>query len=192
MKGDGPGLFVRLDDGDSVRGVFMGQPYARRVVWDEAQNRSVKFNPDIHPEREGRFKVSWNFYDADQKDIRILELSKRTFGMVVDLTERLEKEGSALDKWECKVARRGVKKDTQYWVDTVRELPDEVMAKLTALFDSDQHDLEAIMNDGQVALSAKESFTSLADKAPASVAVMAAAEATPAKPSGGKPDFDLF
>ena len=217
-QGDGASLFVNLKDGESARGVFLGQPYARRVVWDEAARRSVKFDASQHPEREARFQVSFNFYDSEAKALRILEVNKRTFGQICDLTERLEKQGGGLGRWECKISRRGAGKDTQYWVDTVRELPDGALTKLAGLMSTDQHDLEAIMNDGEVATRAKETHMTLREpiRAPvrdwdagpvdgprspepppvAQVQAQAPAPAPTPAPTptngGGVADFDLF
>ena len=197
--GGGAGLFVRLSDGDSVTGVFLGEPYARRVCWDEGQHRTVKFDKALHPERSAKWMVAFNFYDSQTKELRIIEVNKRTFGQICELTEKLEKQGSGLERWECKITRRGSSKQTQYWVDTTREVPAGGVEKLARMMSTDRHDLEAIMNDGQVATAAKETHMTRSEPMRAPVkqwnapqpAAPAPAAPQPAAPAPGA-DFDLF
>ena len=199
--GGGSGsLFIKLKSGDSVTGVFLGQPESRAIVWDESRGHSVKYDPAIHAKTEMRLKHAFNFYDLDTKEMRILEINHATRISLGEIATKIETNGSELDHWICKVSRRGAGKDTQYWIDNVKQMGQGEIQWMQNTYLSDHHDLGGIMNDGNVADAAKAGFAgqmTAAPPAPMAAPVAAPVAAPMAAPVaaptvGNQNDFDLF
>jgi len=194
----GEGLFIRLKSGDSATGVFLGEPESRAIVWDDAVGHSVRFQKEIHAKNEMRMKHAWNFYDVDAKEIRILEINHSTRISLDEMAGKIEAGGSELDRWVCKISRRGSGKETQYWIENVRELEPSARERLGSIYMNDAHDLADIMGSGEAATTAKTAFETGRQPAPVAVAPVAVAPQPPpaavgpAPDSGSGPDFDLF
>ncbi len=128
------GIFVRLqNDGDTVVGVFCGEPYAKEVYWD-----GQKYC-DAAPEAGGKMslRVSLNFYVPSEGAMKIIEGGTAWFK---DLLEVREKYGT--DKWIFEVKRRGKKGDpkTKYSILPEKPVDDALRARIAA---AGEHDLGA-------------------------------------------------
>lgn len=176
--GTGEGTFVRLQDGDTIKVVFCGEPLARRVVWDQAVGHSVDFDPAIHQEREGKQKFLFNVYDTAEKRVRILELSQRTF---IDVAKLRKSNGGTLENCLVRISRKGSGKETIYWSEIDRALEPEQVAKVASVYGSDAYDLGDIVKGGDGS-NGSNGYN------PAPPAPVAAPVAAPAPAN----DFDLF
>lgn len=134
------GRFVKLEnDGDKIVVAFLGEPFAKEVVWigDEGARKSEEYDAAKHgPEKTAKpkMRVLWNVYDFERKEVRIIEQGV-TFYRVWQVAD--DKYGK---KWAMEIKRNGRKGDkkTTYSVFPERELTAD---ELTALAKLDVHDL---------------------------------------------------
>ena len=132
------GKFVKLvDDGDKIVCAFVGEPYAREVVWIEKEGKRTpeEFDEAKHGKKAGqRMLVSWNVYDFEQEKVRVWEQ-----GVVFFRTWLQADEKYGRTKWAFEIKRNGAAGSTKttYSCFPDRELtPDEIkMIKALDLYD---------------------------------------------------------
>jgi len=112
----GNGLFVRLqNDGDSAVGAFCGEPYAREVVWNGKGYDD--YDPDNPDHTKKSMRVAINFFDADEKSMKIAEGTPKFFDTLMEVHEKY-----GFDQWLFEYKRRGAKGDPK---TTYSLLPDK-------------------------------------------------------------------
>lgn len=108
----GPGgLFVQLEDGDDIEGVFLGQPEGADSVFNPRTNRWEDHDA-TNPDHEGldvSLRIKWNFYDRKFKAVRIFTLTRRNYKRV-----RTHQEKKGKNSWFY-VQRTGDDKETTKW-----------------------------------------------------------------------------
>lgn len=112
-KHSSTGKFCRLEgDGESVIVGFLGDPYSREVVWNEAENRY-----DEAPAGEkSSLRVSINVYNVALKKVQIFEGGVTWFRQVLNVREKY-----GLSNWYFEIKRQGAKNNPK---TTYTILPD--------------------------------------------------------------------
>jgi hypothetical protein len=134
------GFFVRLqNDGDTVVGVFSGEPYAKEVYWDGQKYL------DAPPEGGGAkasLRVALNFFVPGEGAMKIIEGGTAWFKDVLEIREKY-----GLDQWVFEVKRRGKKGDpkTKYSILPEKPVDDAMRTRMTA---AGLHDLAAVGGGG--------------------------------------------
>ena len=120
----GSGRFIKLEnDGDSVTVAFLGEPYAREVVW---VNGGTEDYDDTSPDHEGiepRLLVSWNVYDKELGEMRVFDQGITFFRKWVKCKDRygiqnwfaIERDGKAGSKKTTYGLMRDEKIDDAAW-----------------------------------------------------------------------------
>jgi len=102
------GQFIRLaEDGDTVVGVFCGEPFAREIIWES--DASVPFDADRHKGKRPSLRIAINFFETATKEMRIFEMNATTFRDVVKCKDKY-----GLEKWSFEITRHGTGKKTTY------------------------------------------------------------------------------
>jgi|SRR5262245_3433020 len=136
------GKFVRLEnDGDKVVVAFLGEPYSREVVWDE-KNEAYVDAPAGSP--KPTLRVSFNVYDRDRREVRIMEQGVVWFKQVVACQEKYEKD---FQHRYFEVKRNGAKgsKRTTYTVMFEELIPERDRPAIAGL---KMHDLAEAAAEG--------------------------------------------
>lgn len=135
------GLFCKLEnDGDSVVGIFMGDPLVREQVWTGQTYEA--YDPEKHKGEKVRLSFALNFYVPAEKDLKIIQGGVKWFDQVKKLRAKY-----GLDKWTFEITRSGAKGDAQ---TTYTILPDEMIPESwqPSLAQLKLHDLEKIVGGG--------------------------------------------
>jgi hypothetical protein len=160
------GIFVRLAaNGDKVTGVFVGEPYAREVVWTGERYEPYDAKDPAH-QADGKkpsLRVAINFYVIAENAMKVIEGGTQWFKDVLKIRDKY-----GLDKWSFEIERHGDAGDpkTKYTILPEEKLDAALRAKLGEV---PPHDLAALVNGGGDAEDAKP-----AGKAPAPTASAAA------------------
>lgn len=94
-------LFIRLkDDGDSVIVAIIGEPEARKVVWDGS--RTVDYDPAIHVGERPKTRWMLNAFDVGEKSMKILEANQQLFRQLATVREKFP-----LEQWLVQIKRQG-------------------------------------------------------------------------------------
>ena len=129
-------IFIRLpSDGDKTVGAFCGEPYSRKVIWNDGRYES--YDP-TNPQHEGKrpaFRVALNFFVLAERRMKIIEGGITWFR---DLKKVRGKYG--LDEWLFEIERHGEGKETTYSILPETKIDDQVQAMIAAeeLFDLEQ------------------------------------------------------
>ena len=133
------GVFAKLaNDGDRVVGVFVGDPYAREVVW--TGERYETFDPDSPTPKEGRktLRVSLNFFVPADNAMKVIEGGTTWFKDVLKIKEKY-----GVKNWQFEVERHGDAGNpkTTYSILPEEKIDDELRARIEA---AELHDLEHV------------------------------------------------
>ena len=114
----GTGLFIKLKDGDSIVGTFVGEPEARETVWLDGKTFDFDENNPEHAGVRKSLKLRFNFYVIEQAQMKILEVNQTTFADIV----RQKKKRNGLEGKVFELARTGSgAQDTKYHLDFERD-----------------------------------------------------------------------
>lgn len=133
------GIFLKLeDDGESFTGVMLGQPFVRKVTFENSEfAKKGKAKPTT--------RIAMNVAVIDEKSKEITGVKVFEQGPVFFKKMLTVKEKFPLDKWAITVTRNGKAKDpkTDYL-----PLPDHQLtaAELATVAELELHDLEALAN----------------------------------------------
>lgn len=130
------GLFVLLEHpGDSVIGVFCGEPFAHEVAWtgERFENYDSLAN---HPQRT-RLRVMLNFYVPSENSMKVIEGGTTWFREVLKMREKYGLE------WQFEIKRLSAEGDpyASYSILPEKKLDDELKAKIAKC---QLHDLEEL------------------------------------------------
>lgn len=126
----GDSLFVRLDDGDQVELVFIGDPMESYQKWNG--HRYERMNG---PGRGVSIRFLCNVYDVAQTRMRIISMNEDTFLDVAD-----EMEDADGDMVRIRITRRGSDTDTRYRVKALGPVDDDLDNDIQQ---EEEHDLAA-------------------------------------------------
>lgn len=115
-KTDGnAGMFVRLKDGESKVGIFMGEIHEFFQIWEGGKSKIVS---DDHPGAKSRFRLNFiNKIDGIMK-AQIFEFGLTIYNQLADLADEYD-----LEKTAVKITRRGVGTDTVYTIIPAKDQP---------------------------------------------------------------------
>lgn len=113
--------FVRLTDGESVRGIFQGDPVVFWVLWKGQRSFVV---PETTPESRPRFKMNFVTQENGQLVAKVFEGSMTLYRQLKELHEEYD-----LSKTMVKITRNGTGKETVYSILPAREPVDKVAMK---------------------------------------------------------------
>jgi hypothetical protein len=104
----GSGLFFRLKDGESKKGVLRGELYEFFQVWQNGKSVLVK---PTAPGAKSRFRANIVVFDDESGEFKalILEMSQTMCNQLADLAEEYD-----LTQTKIKITRRGTGTDTVY------------------------------------------------------------------------------
>ena len=95
------GIFIRLAaNGDKVVGAFVGEPFAREVVW--TGERYETFDPAVHADKRPSLRVTINFFVPAESDMKVIEGGTVWFKDVLKVRDKY-----GLDKWLFEIERHG-------------------------------------------------------------------------------------
>jgi hypothetical protein len=136
-------IFVRLqNDGDTVVGVFCGEPYAREVYWDGEKyvEASADGPPPGATSKTPSLRVALNFYVPSEGTMKIVEGGTQWFRDLVNVREKY-----GLDKWLFEIKRHGKPKDpkTKYTILPEEKIDDALRATLARVATHDLAQMSA-------------------------------------------------
>src|SRR5687768_5022416 len=116
---EGSASYLKLGDGEKVRGIFRGNPHTFKVHW--TGNASVpcqgKDACDLCAKGDRpkfRFKVNIIVKDGTAYVAKVFEQGFRTYDAMRNLHAELKEQGLGLDKVVVTISRNGSKQDTTY------------------------------------------------------------------------------
>lgn len=126
-KYSGGERFIKLGDGDIVKVAFLGEPFAREVVW--INGKTEDFDPDNpdHDPDEARMLASWNCWDCEKEKVRVFDGGVTFFNMWLKTTGRF-----GLQRY-YEIERDGTGKKTQWLLHKDDKIPDDEWADLQGL-----------------------------------------------------------
>lgn len=131
------GTFLRLqDDGDKVVLAFLGEPFAREVVWGD-KGPPEPFSKEHEAKGiKPRMLVSVNAYNKEQKVVQIFEQGVTWFRALLKVREKY-----GLDKWWFEMQRDGAagSQKTTYAIFPEEKFTEQEVKDLAGL---KLHDLE--------------------------------------------------
>lgn len=120
VAGEGGGNFLRLKDGESVKGILQGEPYEFRTLWSGGRPQVVA---EGTPKSSFRFRMNIVIKENDKYVMKIWEQGAIVYNTLKGFSEEYD-----LEKTVLKVTRQGSTKDnTDY---AIVPLPGGVDAKL--------------------------------------------------------------
>lgn len=105
-KGSGSGKYLKLKDGDEVRGVFRGDPYTYYAKWE---NKSLSWSKEEQPGYRFRFRINFVQKVNGEYVPKVLEQGPMVYRQMAELAEDWELESTVV-----KLKRRGEGLDTEY------------------------------------------------------------------------------
>lgn len=138
-KEAGGGNFIKLDDGESIQVVFVGEPLADERVWigEGKDRKSVEYDPKKHTEKP-RLRVKINAF-VPGTGMRIFEMSPTTFKQVVKMRSK-----GWLESRVFEISREGTELKTKYTILPERDIDAKLKAELA---DAKPFDLEKVDDD---------------------------------------------
>ena len=130
-------VFVRLTgDGDSIVGAFLGDPFAREVVWNGKCYEN--YNQEVHLQKRSVLRVMLNFYVPAEHRMKVFECGSFLFR---DLLRMRDEYG--FSRWLFEVHRHGESGDrnTRYFVVPSEQLNSAHIDEISKL---NLHDLEEL------------------------------------------------
>ena len=119
-SGDGGGSFIRLKkDGESVKGVFQGNPYDYKQHWGD-NKKTICIGMGCALCRAGdtprfRFRINFIIKENGAYTAKIWEQGITAYKDLSGLNKTLQEEGYKLDEYLVKITRSGLgKEDTSY------------------------------------------------------------------------------
>jgi hypothetical protein len=134
------GIFVKLaNDGDKVVGCFLGQPFAREVIWDGTKYALFDENNPEHRGKKATLRVGLNFLLLPERQLKVFEFGTSLFKDLSRIRGKFD-----LSRWAFEVARSGAPKDpsTQYHILPDRELTEAEQREIARL---ELHDLQRVL-----------------------------------------------
>jgi hypothetical protein len=131
------GIFIRLAaNGDKVVGAFVGEPFAREVVW--TGERYETFDPAVHTDKRPSLRVMLNFFVPAESGMKVIEGGTVWFKDVLKVRDKY-----GLDKWLFEIERHGDAGDpkTTYSILPEEKIDDAMRARIR---DAEAHDLAAL------------------------------------------------
>lgn len=107
-KGEGGNLFLRLKDGESIKGVCRGEIHEFHMKW--VGNRSQLCEPN-DPEAKFRFRLNIIVPENGSFVPKIWEFGLTIYNQLADIAEEYD-----LEKTKIKITRRGTGTDTVYLI----------------------------------------------------------------------------
>jgi len=134
-SGGGAGLFVRLpESGSKVVGVFLGDPEQRKVVWIDG--KSSVYSPTNHKGEKAKTRWLMNFFDLEQEDLKIFEMSNQTFENLLEIRDKYE-DKYGFENCSFEIKRSGTGLETKYSI----LFEDKLDKKARKQLPLDTHDL---------------------------------------------------
>jgi hypothetical protein len=121
-KGSQSNLFIRLKDGDRIKGIFKGDPFIYRLHW--VGNRSIQCPGKEKCEHcaggdKPKFRFKINFL-TQEDSVWLAKIFEQGYGTFKDLKEMHENDYD-LEKTQVVVSRSGEKQETRYRIMPAKE-----------------------------------------------------------------------
>lgn len=125
-KGEGGldgGVFLKLKDGDKIRGVFMGNPDILKIHWPKGENSSLCTGKDqcalCKSGDKSKFRFRINFV-TKVDEVWVAKVWEQGYGIYLDLKEMHEND-YPLNSTLVTLHREGEDKDTRYRIMPVKD-----------------------------------------------------------------------
>lgn len=123
LANQGGGEYLKLEnDGDTVTGIFVGEPEARQVVWTGTTYE--EYDEDVHQDARPAFKFKIGFYDTKDGVMKTWESGKKSFNAMCKLRASGELDGHVV-----RIKRLGTGKDTVYDLESKGAADEATLAK---------------------------------------------------------------
>ncbi len=125
--GNGSSMFLKIKDGESVKGIFRGEPYEFFQVWENGRSRMVEPN---NPEGKSRFRCNFIVQEDGKFVAKTFEFGLTVYNQMADINEEYE-----LETTKVKISRRGSGKDTEWsLLPLLKEpIPPKVLKEIEAV-----------------------------------------------------------
>jgi hypothetical protein len=135
------GVFVKLaNDGDKVVGAFIGEPFAREVVWNGERYETHDPDNADHQDLRASLRVSVNFFVPAENAMKVIEGGTMWFKDVLKVRDKY-----GLDKWLFEIERHGEAGNpkTTYSILPEEKLDDAMRERIAGC---ELNDLERLVN----------------------------------------------
>lgn len=126
-KYSGGERFIKLGDGELVKVAFLGEPFAREIVWIGNKSHDFDENNPEHDADEARLLISWNCYDAEKQKVRVFDQGVTFYRKWLKSRDRF-----GLQRW-YEIERDGTGKKTTYNLYKDDRIDDATWKDLQAL-----------------------------------------------------------
>lgn len=113
-KREGSGKFLSLKDGDSIKGLFRGEPSFYSVVWENGKSREC--DPNEKGARD-RFRINFVYRENGAMTCKVLNFP----ASLADTLEAYDREYEGLHKLIVSIKRTGMGKETRYQIFPAKE-----------------------------------------------------------------------
>lgn len=107
--GNGGGKFLKIEIGQSVSGVFRGEPITFYQRWPRGGNKEVSQEPK--PGFDPRFKVNFVVYEDGKFVAKIFDFNVAVYNQMADINEAYD-----LESIKCRIGRVAAGKGSHYMV----------------------------------------------------------------------------
>lgn len=104
----GGGNFLKLKDGESIKGVCRGEVYEFKIIWESGKSKVVG-NNDLNGKH--RYRCNFVISESGKFVAKIWEFGITINNMLADLSEEYD-----LTETKIKISRVGTGKETQYTI----------------------------------------------------------------------------
>lgn len=127
ISGDGPKLFIRLKDGESIVGIPRGEVYEFKQKW--VGNRSQVTTED-DPDGKSKFRINFVVQEDGNFVVKILEFGLMLYQQLADIADDYP-----ITETKVKITRRGQGTDTVYnAIPIVKEpLPAKILKQIQSM-----------------------------------------------------------
>jgi hypothetical protein len=120
ILGSDSNIFIKLPkDGDSIRGVFRGNPFHFRQHWKNKKSTVCKGKdcPEcaIGIDSVFRFRINFITFENTEYVVKVFEQSKKVYLSL----KTLQEDGYNLEQTPVKITRQGVDQQTNYLISPV-------------------------------------------------------------------------
>ncbi len=107
-KSEAGGNYLKIKDGESVKGVFRGEIHEFRIKWEN--NKSIEI-PETDPTRMNRFRLNFIVYEGSKFIAKTWEFGITVYDQLASIHSEYD-----LQKTKVKITRQGTGTDTAYHV----------------------------------------------------------------------------
>ena len=127
-KGDNGGSYLKVPPGESVKGVFRGEPFSFFQAWPQGGQKQIFDKPTAGA--SARFKINFVVHENGKFVAKVFEFGAVVNNQLVDLSEDYD-----IETTKVRISRQGEGKNTVYTIIPVakEKLTPGVLAEIEAV-----------------------------------------------------------